>query len=144
MTTQIRVLSRHRTIECFNNREPKRIDLAIISINSTVYADSDRLVPRFCTDKVLYLHFDDIDQDDPNYTIFNKEHAEQLCDFWIRHDTIPELVIHCTMGISRSAACAAAIWDWYEFGERALNPFFQPPYIPNRHVYRTIMDKVYG
>ncbi len=101
---------------------------------------------RFTKD-VLTLGFDDLDRQPSTATLlalggravlFNEEYAREILRFvnkW--KDQIDLITCHCDAGISRSSGTAAAL-------SRILNgmdePFFKPPYVPNRLVYRTILQ----
>lgn len=121
---------------------------AIISIRS------DRNLPSLSsnryTQRILYLCFDDVD--DKKYAatmrtspilastirLFSHTDASAIAAF-VRSATnsaIDTFVIHCHAGISRSAAVAAALSKYYNGND---SKFFQPPYNPNRRVYRILL-----
>jgi len=71
--------------------------------------------------------------------IFNKAHAKKILEFVFKHlNDISSIVCQCDMGLSRSAATAAAL-------SKILNgndeEFFKSPYIPNKLIYKTILDE---
>ena len=49
------------------------------------------------------------------------------------------LIVHCDAGISRSAGVAAALGLILN-GRGGDRRFFSPPYVPNMHVYRLLLD----
>jgi predicted protein tyrosine phosphatase len=102
---------------------------------------------------VLTLNFYDLDYDpkkwgekDTNeivkeygHGLFKVAQAEAILDFveqW--HDLAAFALIHCEAGVSRSAAVSAAIDKIYTGSDMAV--FGDPKYIPNRYVYRTILE----
>ena len=75
----------------------------------------------------------------PSDRIFNNLHAKRILKFVFNHIKDIRLIIcQCDMGLSRSAAIAAAL-------AKILNnddeEFFQSPYIPNQLIYRTILNE---
>ena len=94
---------------------------------------------------VLRLHFDDMDIDLPydkipediivKRNLFNIDHAQKIKDFVNKID--PEnIAVHCNMGLSRSPAVAAALYEY--FGELELAKDIFERFNPNMHVYRTL------
>lgn len=88
---------------------------------------------------VLRLAFDDVDRGDMGLVLMSKEQAAEILSFAATHQEVPLFVVHCGAGISRSAGIAAALNDLYcdkrydFFNSRGM-------YLPNRHVYRTILE----
>lgn len=75
----------------------------------------------------------------PEDKIFNNLHAKKILKFVFNHlKDVLLIVCQCDMGLSRSAATAAAL-------SKILNNddagFFQPPYIPNKLIYETILSE---
>ena len=75
----------------------------------------------------------------PKDKIFNNVHAKEILKFIFKHlNDVSLIVCQCDMGLSRSAATAAAL-------SKILNgndeEFFKPPYIPNKLIYATILDE---
>lgn len=106
---------------------------------------------------VLRLSFHDLDQtypiSGPAIVLFNQVMAQQIKDFitmkiWMhmgRHLDDSELVvvINCEAGISRSAGVAAALSKHYTGDD---SRFFSNAgkYLPNRLVYRTLLNLLNG
>jgi predicted protein tyrosine phosphatase len=69
--------------------------------------------------RVLRLAFSDITEpiDDPDYVLFNAQHAEEIIGFVRQHERdVDRIVIHCQAGFSRSPGiavglCAVFGWD---------------------------------
>ena len=108
-------------------------------------ADDDDEFPRIRKRRrvgLLQLIFADISQSLPGYTLFCDSHAHDILDFvtwnWRRMRT---LMVHCRAGISRSSAVAAAIAR-LKFGDDS--EFFEEPFLPNRLVYRTLLEVASG
>lgn len=102
---------------------------------------------------VLRLSFHDLDQTYPGHAIilFDTDMAHQIKGFveerldWAKNprsgwDDLA-IVVHCEAGISRSAAVAGAL-SKYLLGDDSK--FFRTPYLPNRMVYRTLLNLLNG
>jgi len=90
----------------------------------------------------LFLQFHDIDGPIDNLAAvpFSREQAQQIIDFFSHWRLIVDtFVINCEAGISRSSAIGAALCKIA--GED--DSLFFKQYIPNRYVYRTILEE-YG
>lgn len=86
---------------------------------------------------ILRLRFDDTETFEGDRFPMLPEYARQIIQFVRDYlDTVRLIVCHCEQGISRSAAVAAALSNWIQ-QEDTL--FFQY-YLPNRHVYQTILE----
>lgn len=93
------------------NKNPPQNSLAISIMNS-----SDNLLDYFEFDlgwrSTLRLIFDDISDptlEGPEYQLFSKYHAERILEATLDPDTLEvkaynDIIIHCTAGVSRSAA----------------------------------------
>lgn len=88
---------------------------------------------------VLDLAFDDVDCQVTEYVVlFNKSHAKQILKFFNEYkDKVDLIVCQCEAGISRSAGTAAALSKLRGQGD----DIYFKRYIPNRHVYRTILEE---
>jgi predicted protein tyrosine phosphatase len=71
---------------------------------------------------------------DPNYILFNEDHARRILDF-VRSlpPTIETLVVACLHGESRSVAVVAAL-------KHILLNELPPEYLENQHIYDTILN----
>lgn len=130
-------------MENFGFCEEKHIIISIYSDNDTP-ADIKKL--DTCVD-ILAIQFADIDlgtiekypQAKIKYTIFNEEKAKQIIEFVNKYKDIKTIYVHCDAGISRSPAVAAALslkinGNDYEFFKK---------YIPNRLVYRIMLNELF-
>lgn len=96
---------------------------------------------------VLRLSFHDTDVAKPGYDLFSPEQAHQVMAFIEQHVDSERIVVHCNMGVSRSAAVAMFI---AEQQERNLfqqgRAFFHPdrPAQYNRLVYSTLNKTLWG
>jgi len=109
---------------------------------------------------ILRLQFHDLEKDypgnEPAIILFKKETAKQIKDFLFDslclggssiaaiRQTVRQtiLVVHCEAGISRSAGVAAAIS--MHFNKDCSEFFENGKYIPNRLVYKTLLDELNG
>lgn len=89
---------------------------------------------------VLRLSFSDIDKPSSEHTIFDKSHARLILQFVksMMRDKVEVMVVHCQAGISRSPAVCAALAELY--GQNNDNFMRSKLYVPNMHVYRTLLD----
>ena len=89
---------------------------------------------------ILTLQFDDIEHEMNIrygvYKLFDEEQAGEILGFASLYEK-DEIVVHCEMGVSRSAAVAAALC--HLMGQDSKE-FFIPPYDPNQHVYNTMLE----
>lgn len=58
---------------------------------------------------VLRLQFDDVERVQQRYVAFSMAQAAQVWDFVQTHRDVDTLLVHCTMGLCRSPAIAAAV-----------------------------------
>lgn len=63
--------------------------------------------------EVLVLRFHDTDGQQSGLEVFAPEHARSILAFAERHKDASELVVHCQMGYSRSAAVAIYLAEKY-------------------------------
>ena len=93
---------------------------------------------------VLVLSFNDADPaayategGPPDVQPMTSEQAARVWDFVDRHRSeIETIVVHCEGGYSRSPAVAAAIAEGLGLDHRR----FLQNYMPNQHVYHTMLD----
>lgn len=88
---------------------------------------------------VLRLEFDDIDIHEDPYQMFNEKHAREIIAFVRRcHESGGEctgILVHCTAGISRSAAIVMWISDRYRL------PFTLGYSLYNKLVYQILREE---
>lgn len=98
---------------------------------------------------VLYVQFDDVDKTyiDNKNNIYNiaidETNAHKIVNFakmyWNKVNTI---IVHCGAGVSRSAACAAAISKYFTGSDDFIFDNFK--YRPNMMVYRTVLNEFFN
>jgi rhodanese-related sulfurtransferase len=98
---------------------------------------------------VLYLEFHDIDKRTDGLTLFTRGQAGEIIKFVEEVNVDATIVIHCSAGISRSAAVAQFLADAYGY---TLKTVFLPNKagtvvrldqktdLMNRLVYRTLVE----
>lgn len=123
---------------------------AFISIADVGAKHPPLIENEFCCG-ILRLQFDDVDiarsydEIPPDviaqYKLFTVEHAQQIKDFV--NDTNPEkIIVHCNMGLSRSPAVMAALYEYYGEPELAGKVFHK--YQPNMYVFRTLYSVLHS
>ena len=81
----------------------------------------------------LRLCFDDIEKPFPGRTLFSEEHADKVIDFLDKIEgEVNNVVVHCTLGLSRSPAIARYVSQRYD-----LSNGFGNHMTFNRHVFAT-------
>ena len=89
---------------------------------------------------VLRLQFHDADTAQEGKTLIRPEDADAIIAFVRRYrDSAKLIVCQCEGGISRSAGVAAALSKWLQNDDTL---FFRH-YLPNRLVYRTVLNAAY-
>lgn len=87
---------------------------------------------------LLQLKFYDLDERATGYSLFTKEQASAILNFFNYYKSkISTVICQCEAGISRSSAVAAALAK--SIGQ-SDEKFFKY-YLPNRYVYRTILEE---
>lgn len=90
-----------------------------------------------CFGPSLRLCFDDIDELQNDKEIFTVEKADKIWDFVESlNPSIKTVWVHCTFGVSRSAAVAKAIAEFNNL------PYPEKYSIYNRRVYRTLRQSM--
>jgi len=92
---------------------------------------------RYPAQRVLRLCFDDAVEASFRQDLIRAEQAEAIRDFVLRYQNeIDVLIIHCTAGVSRSAAVAAAVLAGCGADDGVI--WNDPRYQPNPLVYRVV------
>jgi len=120
--------------------DDKHIVISVRDPNSEI-AKLPRLKSRL---EVLDLEFSDLDgvhlPSSAFYILFDNDMAEKVIQFFNEYkDKVDLIICQCEAGISRSAAIAGAL-------SKIINnddTIYFKKYIPNRLVYRTILEKYY-
>jgi len=117
----------------------------VISIHSKDQ-ESAKVAMNPFTKAILSVQFDDLDgPPGPSWIkvygqpmLFTEGDAKTIKAFVEAHSKGTDWIIcQCGAGISRSSATAAALARWYGQPD---TKYFAPPYVPNRLVYRTLLD----
>src|SRR5690606_31489235 len=88
------------------------------------------------TRDTLFIAFDDCDGDASGKPM-SKEDAARIVAFYRNNIDVHSVIVQCEAGISRSAGVAAALIKSVN-GDDSV--FFKPPYVPNRYVYRMVLN----
>ncbi len=95
---------------------------------------------------VLRLAFHDAEPADnfalpENITLMTEDHARLVWSFVTKWEKeVGTVVVHCEQGMSRSPAVAAALCR----GMGGDESWFFKEYVPNRYVYRLMLDRQFG
>ena len=119
-------------------------DEVIVSIHDRVQGPA---ALREGWSSVLRLSFHDMDVAADGYDLFSKEQAQEVIDFIGKHVDVKRIVVHCNMGVSRSAAVAMFISDQQERNLFQQGRAFFHPDLPaqyNRLVYSTLNRTLWG
>lgn len=111
-----------------------RINWGIISIGNPPYIDEEEFRANLIGwGSILRMWFHNIDKPWQNYVLFNDDHADSILDWLAVNDPLERIYVHCSAGISRSAAVSKFIADTYglSFNEHRGGLY-------NRHVYRML------
>lgn len=90
----------------------------------------------------IYPYEIDIDNYGKNlFRLFSLEQAKQIADFVHTQIKITNcLICQCEYGVSRSAAVAAAITEYYK--HNGIEVFKNDNYYPNSYVFRTVLKEL--
>ncbi len=140
--TAVRVMSRDKA-------EKFKTDVSHIVISITdPESETVNLLDQESRKDILRVSFWDLDRpfhiagiEEGLFPLFSEDDAIKIKEFVDIHmDKVDLIVCHCEAGISRSAAVAAAITRIYVGDD---SDFFKM-YLPNRRVYRMILEAYYG
>ena len=112
----------------------------VVSISDSGDGDAEIAVSPLCR-AILRLQFDDIDPQRKSLrggTAMTSNDARSLLDFVRSHiekTDVGTIVCQCGLGISRSAAVAAALSKYLQGDDT----FFFARFFPNLHVYKTLL-----
>ena len=120
----------------FFSEKTLETECVIISINDTGY---DTMLHE--NKKIIDIHkiwFDDIERNtNQKLKLMTIDQAESIKDFVDKYkDEVKHIVIHCTAGISRSAAVGCVIARYLNKDDNYL--WATARYMPNKHVYKTM------
>lgn len=100
-----------------------------------------------CKSDSLYLKFSDVTPEDfernPAFRkfepfLFGAEHASQIIAFLEKHkNAAVDVVVNCEAGVSRSAAVANFILEYFNLEQARFSP---PNYQPNPFVFKMLRD----
>lgn len=138
MEYKINIFSRDECV-IFSKRKIEQ-DCVIISINDTGFSTDIKNNERI--KDILYLNFDDLDFNIEGYTLFNSYMANQIKILIDKYKhTLSHYIVHCTAGISRSAAVGFILTKYLNGDDSDL--FKKGCYVPNKLVYK-IMSETFG
>lgn len=87
---------------------------------------------------ILPMYFADVtDGEDA----MNEDMGEAIKNFVTRHPN-EDIIVHCEMGISRSAGVAAALMKWFNGDDMSI--FKSYKYRPNMTCYRMVINAFYN
>jgi predicted protein tyrosine phosphatase len=100
--------------------------------------------------RMLYQDVDipkDVDREElltrmPDLVPFDTKMAREVLDFVAERKDVLQVICQCDFGISRSSATAAALGLIYLNDDSFI--FSDIAYVPNRHVYRTLLKAHFG
>ena len=96
-------------------------------------------IERFPAPHVLRLCFDDAIETGFWQNLMTREQADAICAFVLQYGReIDLLIVHCTEGVSRSAAVAAGILGGLRQDEGIIRN--NPAYHPNALVYQLVRE----
>ena len=151
---KISILSREKIEKFSKNAFPNNTAVISISDHDVEFAELKNK-PDF----LLQLGFDDVDNDvfideigripegeerreiEEKYHMFTDTLAKEIADFYKSVADKAELIIcQCEHGQSRSAAVAAAIWEFRS--KRGIDIFANDNYYPNKMVFRKVLEQL--
>jgi predicted protein tyrosine phosphatase len=89
------------------------------------------------------LAFTDVEEERNNRNVITEDHAKQVVDFVNKNNTIRLWVVHCEMGMSRSAGVGAAIAKTINGDDTAFFKFYTPNMTCYRKVLKAFVDAGY-
>lgn len=127
--------------ECINfSNKTLEEDCVIVSINDTGHTTNFHKNKHI--KDILSLTFDDLTFDIDGYILFNKSMGEEIKYFVDNYkQNINHFIVHCTAGISRSAAVGFIITKYLNGDDSCL--FRKGRYVPNKLIYE-IMSNIFG
>lgn len=135
MKYEIKIMGKHECTK-FSTKDLDE-DCIIISINdtnhNTVIYDNEKIKG------VLRLWFDDIDKPIKGCNMMCVIDSEAIVSFVNTYkDKVNNILIHCTAGISRSAAVGCSIARYLNGDDTYL--WSSGRYMPNKHVYKLMCE----
>lgn len=137
-----------KAIEELLKKVKKLENTAVISFYDPPNAKGERAIPVDYSDKVdmiFQVAVNDIDIDVlPEYgltfeTYFTE--VDELAEFIVEaHNKNMDIICQCEYGQSRSAACAAAILEYYN--NNGISIFADYRYYPNQIIFNKVLDSL--
>lgn len=137
LVPEILVLSRQRAVKYSRKEHPEQS--IVISIT-----DCSRGFPSIHKGDsaniraILKLKFDDVTEDNNEYTAISMKQANKIVEFIKNYPDIDRIIVHCEAGVSRSAGCAAAILKYLKNDDSQI--FDDKYYKPNMTVYHKVLN----
>lgn len=91
------------------------------------------------------LQFDDVDEDtcSSGDILMTSEDAAKIKDYVLAYkDKVECIIVHCEVGVSRSAGVMAAIQKYLIGDDSAI--FNNDTFSPNKHCYKLMLDAFFG
>lgn len=91
------------------------------------------------------LQFDDVDEDtcSAGDVLMTTEDAAKIKDYVLAYkDKVECIIVHCEVGVSRSAGVMAAIQKYLIGDDSAI--FNNDTFSPNKHCYKLMLDAFFG
>ena len=91
------------------------------------------------------FQFDDVDEDtcSAGDVLMTSEDAAKIKDYVLAYkDKVECIIVHCEVGISRSAGVMAAIQKYLIGDDSAI--FNNDTFSPNKHCYKLMLDAFFG
>lgn len=134
MKYNIKIMSRKKCIDYSKDIKEKTIIISINdSNNSTEFYSNPNIVD------ILSLNFDDIESNVDGCILNNSNHNKLIKDFIdIYKEDIYNIVVHCTMGVSRSGAVGMILARYLNDSDYYL--WKKGIYNPNKFIYKNMCD----
>ena len=120
---------------------PKNKLKEIYNISNTILisiTSDEPAITNFEEKDILRLYFDDVDSI-IHGRLLSESDANKIKYFIINNKKhVNTIICSCDAGISRSSAIAAALMYWINGSDNEI--WDNPRYVPNRFVYRTLLN----
>jgi predicted protein tyrosine phosphatase len=91
---------------------------------------------------VLEIRFYDFDKEQNGLQIFDDHHADILLDFFQKHTNCENMIIHCDIGISRSAGVAVG-WFLFKDSRSSIHKIYHDSkHLPNKLVVKSFARRL--
>lgn len=135
---RVTVMSRERAVRYSYGKHEQKAVAVSIGTPGEVYIKEIRPTVDNGIVAVVRLYFEDAETGDGCITVGDAERIKALLQRFPEHDVI----IHCDVGVSRSAGVAAAVLKHCTGDDTQI--FDNPVYRPNMRCYRTVLNVLEG